>query len=146
MTLLLFVVVIYINISSPYCIPIIRHIFTPYFGGWGSICLKKSKKRERGRVRFFVNDSPQPLVKNSHSHTKKASNDVTHFLKPTPHTHYCIIIFTVGIYLRTDRYLKDYSIEREIWSIEEEQTNARARRRRGDVSGHIFVGDKREKR
>ena len=126
MTLLLFVVVIYINISSPYCIPIIRHIFILHHH-WCHVRRKKAK-REKGRFLFVVHDSPQPLVKNSHSHTKKASNDVTHFLKPTPHTHYCIIIFTVGIYLRTDRYLKEYSIEREIWSIDRRRTDERARK------------------
>jgi len=101
-------------------------LFYTTTGGWSR--RRKKAKREKGRFLFVVHDSPQPLVKNSHSHTKKASNDVTHFLKPTPHTHYCIIIFTVGIYLRTDRYLKEYSIEREIWSIDRRRTDERARK------------------
>jgi hypothetical protein len=92
--------------------------------------LSEKKQKER-KVAVVVTDShdsrslkKQPLIK----HKKGVLRRHTFYSKPTPLTSYCSIVFTVGICLRTDRYLKEYSIEREIWSIEEERTNARARK------------------
>jgi len=104
--------------------------------------LSEKKQKER-KVAFVVTDShdSRSLKKTATHHQQKKGvlRRHTFYSKPTPLTSYCSIVFTVGICLRTDRYLKEYSIEREIWSIEEERTNAREKsKRRGDVSGHIF--------
>jgi hypothetical protein len=94
--------------------------------------LSEKKQKER-KVAVVVTDShdSRSLKKTATHHTKKRRPQTSHILfkADPPLTHYyCIIVFTVGICLRTDRYLKEYSIEREIWSIEEERTNARARK------------------
>ena len=102
--------------------------------------LSEKKQKER-KFAFVVTDSHDSRsLKKTATHQKKKGvlRRHTFYSKPTPLTSYCSIVFTVGICLRTDRYLKEYSIEREIWSIEEERTNARASKRRVDVSGHIF--------
>ena len=115
--------------------------------------LSEKKQKER-KVAFVVTDSHDSRsLKTATHHTKKRRPQTSHILfkADPPLTHYyCIIVFTVGICLRTDRYLKEYSIEREIWSIEEERTNARARAKRvNDVATFrdtFSGGDKREKR
>ena len=151
MTILLFVfVVIYIYHHRIVFLLSSAYFYFTRFGSW-AIWQKKSKKRERASIR---SDSSQPLNLKTATRTHKrrpTTSQVSSRLQPTPHTHYyCNIVFTVGICLRTDRYLKEYSIEREIWSIEEERTNARARAKRvNDVATFrdtFSGGDKREKR
>ena len=93
--------------------------------------LSEKKQKERKVALVVVTDSHDSRsLKKTATHQKKKGvlRRHTFYSKPTPLTSYCSIVFTVGICLRTDRYLKEYSIEREIWSIEEERTNARARK------------------
>lgn len=120
-------------------------LWTNTFSGFGILVvglnLSEKKQKER-KVALVVVPTVRSRSSKTATRTKKRRPTTSHILfkADPPLTHYyCIIVFTVGICLRTDRYLKEYSIEREIWSIEEERTNAREKsKRRGDVSGHIF--------
>ena len=137
MTLLLFVfVVIYIYHHRIVFLLSSAYFYFTRFGNWAIW-----QKREKGGVHSFRQFAAAHLKTATRTHKRRpTTSQLSSPLQPTPHTHYyCNIVFTVGICLRTDRYLKEYSIEREIWSIEEERTNAREKsKRRGDVSGHIF--------
>jgi len=52
--------------------------------------------------------------------------------------------------LRTDRYLKEYSIEREIWSIDRRRTDERARKtttwRRFGTHFRVVIKEKSDKK
>ena len=120
---------------------------------------KKSKNRERSRSLFTSksaptkpDDSPQPLIQTATRHTKKRRPTTSHILFKADPAHSSLLLYYC-IYSRDllengEIFKRVSSIEREIWSIEEERTNARAKRV-NDVATFrdtFSGGDKREKR